>query len=132
MGPNARRSWRFASLRGAGRGPLRPAGRPYSETTSLGKQGLARPLWVVQPISANELLGGGRMGADEALGLMNRLLWTAMEVAAPVLLVTLAVGVVISVLQVATELQEMTLSFIPKMVAAALVVVALGPWVIHR
>ncbi len=72
------------------------------------------------------------MGADEALGLMNRLLWTTAMVAGPVLLVTLAVGVIISVLQVATQLQEMTLSFIPKMVAAALVIVALGPWMLHR
>jgi len=72
------------------------------------------------------------MGADEALGLMNRLLWTTMMVAGPVLLATLAVGVIISVLQVATQLQEMTLSFIPKMAAAALVIVALGPWMIHR
>ena len=72
------------------------------------------------------------MGTDEALGLMNRLLWTATMVAAPVLLTTLAVGVIVSVLQVATQLQEMTLSFIPKMAAAALVIVALGPWMIHR
>ena len=72
------------------------------------------------------------MGADEALGLMNRLLWTAAMVAGPVLLVTLAVGVIVSVLQVATQLQEMTLSFIPKMAAAALIIVALGPWMIHR
>lgn len=72
------------------------------------------------------------MGADEALGLMNRLLWTSMMVAAPVLAATLFIGLVVSVLQVATQLQEMTLSFIPKMVAASLILIALGPWMIHR
>lgn len=72
------------------------------------------------------------MGADEALGLMNRLLWTSMLVAGPVLLTTLAVGVLVSVLQVATQLQEMTLSFIPKMVAASLILIGMGPWMIHR
>ncbi len=72
------------------------------------------------------------MGADEALGLMNRLLWTAMTVAGPVLAVTLAVGLIVSVLQVATQLQEMTLSFIPKMAAAALILIALGPWMISQ
>lgn len=72
------------------------------------------------------------MGADQALGLMNQLLWNSLLVGAPVLLVTLAVGVLISVLQVATQLQEMTLSYIPKMLAAALVLMALGPWMIHR
>lgn len=72
------------------------------------------------------------MGADQALGLMNQLLWNALIVGAPVLLVTLAVGVLISILQVATQLQEMTLSYIPKMLAASLVLIALGPWMIHR
>jgi flagellar biosynthetic protein FliQ len=72
------------------------------------------------------------MGADEALGLMNQLLWTSMMVAGPVLIAALAVGLVVSMLQVATQLQEMTLSFIPKMVAAALVLIAFGPWMIHR
>jgi flagellar biosynthetic protein FliQ len=72
------------------------------------------------------------MGADQALGLFNQLLWTAMLVAAPVLLVTLAVGLVVSILQVATQLQETTLHFIPKMLAAALMLVAVGPWMIHK
>ena len=72
------------------------------------------------------------MGADEALGLLNQMLWTAMTVAAPVLLATLAVGLLVSILQVATQLQEMTLSFIPKMIIAAVMLVSLGPWMIHR
>ncbi|MEO8114920.1 MAG: flagellar biosynthetic protein FliQ [Phenylobacterium sp.] len=72
------------------------------------------------------------MGADEALQLMNQLMWTAMMVAAPVLIAALVVGLLISVLQVATQLQEMTLSYIPKLAVTALVLVALGPWMIHR
>jgi flagellar biosynthetic protein FliQ len=72
------------------------------------------------------------MGADEALTLMNQLLWNAFLVAAPVLIAALAVGLLISVLQVATQLQEMTLSYVPKLAVAALVLVALGPWMIHR
>jgi len=72
------------------------------------------------------------MGADQALGLFNQLLWTAMAVAAPVLVVTLVIGLVVSVLQVATQLQESTLHFIPKMLAAGLMLIAIGPWMIHR
>jgi flagellar biosynthetic protein FliQ len=72
------------------------------------------------------------MGADQALELMNRLLWNTLVVAAPVLIVALAVGLLISVLQVATQLQEMTLSYVPKLLAAVLVLIALGPWMIHR
>ena len=72
------------------------------------------------------------MGADEALQLMNQLMWNAMMVAGPILLAALAIGVLISVLQVATQLQEMTLSYIPKLAITALVLIALVPWMIHR
>lgn len=72
------------------------------------------------------------MGADEALELVNQLLWNSLIVAAPVLAAALAVGLLISVLQVATQLQEMTLSYVPKLLVAALVLIALGPWMIHR
>jgi flagellar biosynthetic protein FliQ len=72
------------------------------------------------------------VGADEALGLLDRLMWNAMMVAGPVLIAALAIGLLISVLQVATQLQEMTLSYIPKLAITALVLIALGPWMIHR
>ena len=72
------------------------------------------------------------MGADEAMGLMNQLLWSAALIAAPVLITVLVVGLLVSVLQVATQLQEMTLSYVPKLLTAALVMIALGPWMIHK
>lgn len=72
------------------------------------------------------------MGADEALGLMNHLFWTAAIISAPILMVVLVVGLLVSVFQVATQLQEMTLSYVPKLLAAAIVSVALGSWMIHK
>jgi flagellar biosynthesis protein FliQ len=72
------------------------------------------------------------MDADSALGLMKDVLWNAMLVAGPLLAVTLITGLLISVLQVATQLQEMTLSYVPKLVVAALMLVVLGPWMMHR
>jgi flagellar biosynthetic protein FliQ len=72
------------------------------------------------------------MGADRALELMNQLLWNSLLVAGPVLAVALVVGLAISVLQVATQLQEMTLTYVPKLVAAVVVLIALGPWMIHQ
>lgn len=72
------------------------------------------------------------MGADDALELMNKLLWNSLIVAAPVLIAALVVGLLISVLQVATQLQEMTLSYVPKLLISALVLIALGPWMMHR
>lgn len=71
------------------------------------------------------------MEGDGALGLMNELLLNTMLVAGPVMLVAMAVGLVISVLQVATQLQEMTLSYVPKLLASAIVLLTLGPWMMH-
>ena len=67
------------------------------------------------------------MDSDRALGLMNQLLWNAMLIAGPVLLVALLVGLAVSVLQVATQLQEATLSYVPKLLACAFVLALLGP-----
>lgn len=72
------------------------------------------------------------MGADDAVGLVNQLLWNAMIIAAPLLIAALLVGLLISILQVATQLQEMTLSYVPKLLVCALVMFALGPWMIGR
>ena len=74
----------------------------------------------------------GRMGDDVALSLLNSLLWNAMLVAGPLLFAALVAGLVVSVLQVATQLQEMTLSYIPKLLVTGLVLVLLGPWMLGR
>ena len=67
-----------------------------------------------------------------AMELMRQLLWNSFVVTAPVLAAALAVGLLISILQVATQLQEMTLSYIPKLMVAGLMLAAMGPWMIHR
>lgn len=54
----------------------------------------------------------------------------ALSLAGPLLLVTLVVGLLISIFQAATQINEMTLSFIPKLLTVGLVVVLLGPWLI--
>ncbi|HEY8881506.1 MAG TPA: flagellar biosynthesis protein FliQ, partial [Roseateles sp.] len=55
-------------------------------------------------------------------------LYMLMLVAAPILIVVLLVGVVISVIQAATQINEATLSFVPKVVAAILTLAVAGPW----
>ncbi len=72
------------------------------------------------------------MESDRALGLMNDLLWNAMLVAGPILIAALVTGVIISILQVATQLQEMTLSYVPKLFISAMMLLLLGPWMIER
>ena len=51
-------------------------------------------------------------------------------VSAPVLLTILAVGLVVSIFQAATQLHEATLSFVPKLVAAVAVLAVAGPWML--
>ena len=72
------------------------------------------------------------MDSNRALSLMNDLLWNTMLVAGPVLIAALLVGLLISVLQVATQLQEMTLTYVPKLLISAIVLILLGPWMVHR
>lgn len=72
------------------------------------------------------------MEADRALNLLNDMLWNCMVVGGPVLIATLLIGLAVSVLQVATQLQEVTLSYVPKLLTAALLLILLGPWMISR
>lgn len=67
---------------------------------------------------------------DVALSITNKMLWTAMMVAGPILVVTLLVGLIISVIQVATQIQEMTLTFVPKLIVVVALIFLLGHWML--
>ena len=62
----------------------------------------------------------------QLLALADRMLWVTALVAAPVLLASLAVGLVVGVVQAATSVNEQTLTFVPKLAITALVLVVLG------
>ena len=68
------------------------------------------------------------MNASQVFTLGQQALYTMLIVCAPILLVVLAVGVVVSVLQAATQINEATLSFVPKIIAAVAVLAIAGPW----
>ena len=72
------------------------------------------------------------MTADEALSLLDRMLRNAALVSGPILLAILLVGVLISVFQVATQIQEMTLTYVPKLVVSGLLLVFLGSWMLGK
>jgi flagellar biosynthetic protein FliQ len=55
-----------------------------------------------------------------------------MLTAGPLLAATLITGVLISILQVATQVQEMTLSYVPKLLVSGAVLMLLGSWMLHR
>ena len=68
------------------------------------------------------------MTQDTAVQLATQALIVSMKVAAPFLIASLAVGLLISVFQAVTQIQEQTLSFIPKIIATGLVIALAGPW----
>ncbi|WP_132257792.1 flagellar biosynthetic protein FliQ [Paucimonas lemoignei] len=72
------------------------------------------------------------MNVDLATQLIAQMLWTAVIVAAPMLGIALIVGLLISIFQVITQVQEMSLTFIPKLAATVAAILILGPWMIKR
>jgi flagellar biosynthetic protein FliQ len=57
-------------------------------------------------------------------------LWVTMLIAAPLLLSALAVGLLVGMFQAATQINEMTMSFIPKLLVVVLALVVAGPWML--
>jgi flagellar biosynthetic protein FliQ len=68
------------------------------------------------------------MTIDQSSELIRQALLVALFVAAPVLLAGLVVGLIVSVLGAVTQVQEQTLTFIPKIVAMAVCAIVLAPW----
>lgn len=56
----------------------------------------------------------------------------ATKLAAPILVASLAIGVVISLLQTITQVQEMTLTFVPKLIGVAVIILFAGSWMIRE
>ena len=71
------------------------------------------------------------MGPETVLDIGREALWLAVLLAGPMLGAALAVGLFIGVIQAATQIQEMTLSFIPKLLALVIVLFIIGPWMLR-
>jgi flagellar biosynthesis protein FliQ len=69
------------------------------------------------------------MNVEDATELVRHALLMTLLISAPILMIGLVVGIVISLLQALTQIQEQTLTFVPKIVAMIAVTVALLPWV---
>jgi flagellar biosynthetic protein FliQ len=72
------------------------------------------------------------MDQDTVIHLSQQAMELAMKVAGPLLLVGLVIGLVVSVFQAVTQIQEQSLSFIPKIVGVAVVVIVAGPWMLGQ
>jgi flagellar biosynthetic protein FliQ len=69
--------------------------------------------------------------AQQAIDISRESIWVMLKIGAPTMLTALLVGLLISVLQALTQIQEATLTFVPKMLALAVVFVVTTPFVIH-
>jgi flagellar biosynthetic protein FliQ len=65
------------------------------------------------------------------MGLAHQSIYVMLLVSAPILGVSLVVGLLISILQATTQLQEMTLVFVPKIIAVFVVIIIFGPWMLN-
>ena len=72
------------------------------------------------------------MSEDLALQLMGNTLGVGLLIAAPVLGLSMLVGLLVSVVQVVTQIQEMSLTFVPKLVVVVAVMVGFGPWMLGK
>ncbi len=72
------------------------------------------------------------MDLQQAVDLIRHTLILALIVSGPMLLIGMAVGIVVSLIQAVTQIQEQTLTFIPKIVAMVTAAIVLMPWMSNR
>ena len=72
------------------------------------------------------------MSPETVMTIGQRALEMTLMLAAPMLLVGLAIGILVGIFQAATQINEMTLSFIPKMIGMATAMVIAGPWMLKQ
>ncbi len=72
------------------------------------------------------------MTVDEVTTIASSALFLVIKVAAPVLLVSLVIGLIVSIFQAVTSIQEQTLTFVPKILAVFLALIVLGNWMLSE
>lgn len=71
------------------------------------------------------------MSEQMVIGIIKDAMYTSLEISAPFLAVAVILGLIISIFQATTQIQEQTLTFVPKLIAIAAVGLLLGSWVLH-
>ena len=68
------------------------------------------------------------MSAEQVMEIMKEAMLVAFEIAGPLLIISIAVGLLVAIFQAATQIHEQPLTFVPKLIVIALVLLALGSW----
>ncbi|MDP4097529.1 flagellar biosynthesis protein FliQ [Paenibacillus sp. P96] len=71
------------------------------------------------------------MTSEFIISLAGQAVYTVLVVSAPMLILGLVVGLIISIFQATTQIQEQTLAFVPKIVAVLLALLLFGPWILQ-
>ncbi len=72
------------------------------------------------------------MNQDTVINLATQAMMLALKIAGPILLLGLIIGLLVSIFQAVTSIQEQSLSFIPKVIGVAVLIVVLGPWMLGQ
>ena len=72
------------------------------------------------------------MNQDTVINLATQAMMLALKIAGPILLLGLIIGLLVSIFQAVTSIQEQSLSFIPKIVGLAVLIMVLGPWMLDQ
>ncbi len=72
------------------------------------------------------------MGFDESVDLVRETLYLMLLLSLPILGAALIIGLVVSLMQAVTQIQEQTLSFVPKILGMGLVAILAAPWIFNR
>lgn len=72
------------------------------------------------------------MDAGDIITIARQTIWIIIKTAVPILLVSMIVGLIISLFQTLTSIQEQTLTFVPKLLAIMLVLMIMGPWLLNE
>lgn len=68
------------------------------------------------------------MNVGHVMDMSRNVIWTVVEVSAPLLIISLVIGLVVSIIQTITSIQEQTLTFVPKFIAIMLILILFGSW----
>lgn len=70
------------------------------------------------------------MSQGEVLMVFKDAIWLILKLAAPLLIVSIGIGLVIAIFQAATQIHEQTLTFVPKIIAIAFILIIMGSWML--
>jgi flagellar biosynthetic protein FliQ len=71
------------------------------------------------------------MTSEFIIGLAGQAIFTVLKVSAPMLVIALVVGLIVSIFQATTQIQEQTLAFVPKIISVFLALLVFGPWILN-